>query len=86
MILSEALVKEGVVTLRYDKRGTGRSQLPAGTPLRFEDIVADAGAAVSFLAERSEVDPKRLAVIGHEEGAWPPCSSRPASRASVAWL
>ncbi len=66
--LSEALVKEGVVTLRYDKRGTGRSQLPAGTPLRFEDIVADAGAAVSFLAERSEVDPKRLAVIGHEEG------------------
>lgn len=66
--LSDALVKEGVVTLRYDKRGTGRSQLPAGTPLRFDDIVADAAAAVSFLAERSEVDPKRLAVIGHEEG------------------
>lgn len=66
--LSDALVKEGVVTLRYDKRGTGRSQLPAGTPLRFDDIVADAAAAVTFLAERSEVDPKRLAVIGHEEG------------------
>ncbi len=66
--LSDALVKEGVVTLRYDKRGTGRSQLPAGTPLRFDDIVADAAAAVGFLAERSEVDPKRLAVIGHEEG------------------
>lgn len=66
--VSDALVQEGVVTLRFDKRGTGRTLLPAGTPLRFDDIVSDAAAALSFLAERSEVDPGRLAVVGHEEG------------------
>lgn len=66
--LSEALVQQGVVTLRYEHRGAGRSRLPAGKELRFDDIVADAGAALSFLAQRSEVDPGRLAVIGHQDG------------------
>ncbi len=66
--LSEAFVEAGMVTYRYDKRGTARSQLPEGEPLRFEDMVADAAAAVAFLAERAEVDPERIAVVGHEEG------------------
>lgn len=66
--LSDALVEEGMVTFRYDKRGTGRSALPPDEPLRFDDMVADAAAAVAFLAERAEVDPERIAVVGHEEG------------------
>jgi len=66
--LSDAFVEAGMVTYRYDKRGTARSQLPEGEPLRFEDMVADAAAAVAFLAERAEVDPERIAVVGHEEG------------------
>jgi pimeloyl-ACP methyl ester carboxylesterase len=66
--LSTALVEGGMVTFRYDKRGTGQSVLPPGEPLAFEDMVADAAAAVSFVAERAEVDPERIAVVGHEEG------------------
>lgn len=66
--LSDAFVDAGIVTYRYDKRGTARSQLPEGEPLRFDDMVADAAAAVAFLAERAEVDPERIAVVGHEEG------------------
>ncbi|MGI9120123.1 MAG: alpha/beta hydrolase [Acidimicrobiales bacterium] len=66
--LSRTLVDSGMATLRYDKRGTGQSVLPPDRPLTFDDMVADAGAAVAFLAERAEVDPQRIAVVGHEEG------------------
>ena len=66
--LSATLVGEGMATFRYDKRGTGQSVLPPDEPLRFDDMVADAAAAVSFMAERAEVDPQSIAVVGHEEG------------------
>lgn len=66
--VSDLLVDEGMVTLRYDKRGTGRSVLAEGEPLRFDDMVADAATAVAFLADRVEVDPERIAVVGHGEG------------------
>ncbi len=66
--LSRNFVEAGMATLRYDKRGTGQSTLPPEEPLAFDDMVADAAAAVGFLAERTEVDPERIAVVGHEEG------------------
>ncbi len=66
--LSRNFVDAGLATLRYDKRGTGQSALPPGAELAFDDMVEDAAAAVSFLAERAEVDPERIAVVGHEEG------------------
>ena len=66
--LSRSFVDAGMATLRYDKRGTGQSVLPAEEALAFGDMVADAAAAVGFLAERAEVDPERIAVVGHEEG------------------
>jgi pimeloyl-ACP methyl ester carboxylesterase len=66
--VSNVLVESGMATLRYDKRGTGRTVLPDGEPLRVNDLVTDAAAAVKFLAERAEVDPERIAVVGHEEG------------------
>lgn len=66
--LSEAFADAGIVTLTYDKRGTGASVLPADLPLRFEDLVQDSGAALEFLAQRAEIDPDRLAVVGHGEG------------------
>lgn len=66
--LTTLLIDQGVATLRYDKRGTGDSVLPADQELTFDDMAADAGAAVGFLAQRAEIDPERIAVIGHEEG------------------
>ena len=62
------LAAKGITSLRYDKRGAGRSggdYLSAG----FHDNVDDARAALDVLRARSEVDPDRVVVIGHSEGA-----------------
>ena len=66
--LSRTFTDAGMAVLRYDKRGTGQSVLPPDQELVFGDMVADASAAVGFLADRVEVDPGRIAVVGHEEG------------------
>jgi pimeloyl-ACP methyl ester carboxylesterase len=66
--LSASLTAAGVVTLRYDHRGIGDSQLESGQQLSWDDMVADAKEALTFLSERQEVDGKRLAVVGHDMG------------------
>lgn len=57
-----------MTSLRYDKRGVGASTgdyLSAG----FHDNVADARAVLETLRARPEVDPGRVFVVGHSEGA-----------------
>ncbi len=66
--LSAALTAAGVVTLRYDHRGIGESQLAADQQLSWDDMVADAKEALSYLGQRQEVDPTRIAVVGHDMG------------------
>ncbi len=67
--VSHELAERGMASLRYDKRGTGQSVLPAGSTLTFDDMAADARAGIDFLAERTDVDRTELAVVGHDEGA-----------------
>lgn len=67
--VSEELAQAGIATFRYDKRGTGRSVLPTGQRLAFEDMVTDGRAGVDFLAHRAEIDAGALGVVGHDEGA-----------------
>lgn len=66
--LARAIDDLGLVTLRYDKRGVGASE---GDYWRtgFDDRLADAVAAVAWLRARPEVDPARVSVLGHSEGA-----------------
>lgn len=65
---AEALVVRGIASLRYDERGVGRS---GGTfaDAGFTDLLADARSALDYLASRDDVDPGRIAVVGHSEGA-----------------
>ncbi|TWI56019.1 alpha/beta hydrolase [Halalkalibacter nanhaiisediminis] len=65
--LAEFFTDNGFVTLRYDKRGTGRS---GGEFIRagFWDLVADARAALQFLQEHTLVDKQRIFLLGHSEG------------------
>lgn len=63
-----ALDERGLSTLRYDKRGVGASPGDHWS-VGFDDLLADAAAAVSWLRDRSEVDPARTFVLGHSEGA-----------------
>lgn len=66
--LSASLTAAGVVTLRYDHRGIGESQLERDQQLSWDDMVADAKEALKYLSERQEVDSNRLAVVGHDMG------------------
>jgi pimeloyl-ACP methyl ester carboxylesterase len=67
--LAGGLADAGYYVLRYDKRGTGQSggREEAAT---IDDYAEDLRAAVRFLRERKDVDPKRVALFGHSEGAW----------------
>lgn len=66
--LADELGKMGLITLRYDKRGThasGGDFYETG----FWDLVEDSIACVRFLQSRPEVDPNRIVLLGHSEGA-----------------
>jgi dipeptidyl aminopeptidase/acylaminoacyl peptidase len=67
--LAGALVDAGFLVVRYDKRGVGQSggRAEAATIL---DYVEDARAVVAWAEKRRDVDKKRIAVVGHSEGAW----------------
>jgi pimeloyl-ACP methyl ester carboxylesterase len=62
------LAAAGIASLRYDKRGVGASD-GSFHAAGFHDNVADSRAALDALRARPEVDPDRIVVIGHSEGA-----------------
>ncbi len=66
--LADQLTEAGIASFRYDKRGVGASGgdfFAAG----FRDNVSDATAAIDMLRARPGVDPSRVFVVGHSEGA-----------------
>ena len=66
--LAHALAHGGLASLRYDKRGVGESPgdwRAAG----LHDNVDDLARALDVLAARPEVDPARILLAGHSEGA-----------------
>lgn len=64
----DRLTADGFCVLRVDDRGAGSSSpLPEDTS--FQDLVADARACIAWLAKRDDVDPARIAILGHSEGA-----------------
>ena len=67
-MIADALAREGIRSLRYDKRGIGASQAKVAREedLRFEHFVADAAAAANDLVRRPEISGVVLA--GHSEG------------------
>ena len=65
--IADALADAGYIVVRYDKRGIGQSGGRAESAT-LADYADDVRAAVKLLAERKDVDPKRIAVVGHSEG------------------
>src|SRR3954463_5612636 len=65
--IAGSLAEAGFVTIRYDKRGVGQSGGRAESAT-LADYAEDARAAVRFLADRKDVDPKRIGILGHSEG------------------
>ena len=65
--IAGALADAGFTVVRYDKRGIGQSGGRAEAA-SLADYAEDVRAAVKMLADRKDVDPKRIAAIGHSEG------------------
>ena len=65
--IANALAGCGVATLWLDDRGVGASAGDANAATA-EDTAADANAALRFLRARSDIDPRRVGLIGHSYG------------------
>jgi pimeloyl-ACP methyl ester carboxylesterase len=62
------LAGKGIASLRYDKRGVGKSQGDFWET-GFYDNVADASAALSFFKTYEHIHPQQVFMLGHSEGA-----------------
>ncbi|PGU81844.1 alpha/beta hydrolase [Bacillus cereus] len=65
--LAHVMAQLGVVTLRFDKRGVGKSN---GEILKtgMWDLVSDIEAMITYLKEQPFVDPENIILAGHSEG------------------
>lgn len=67
LVLADFLTRNGFAVLRFDDRGTNKSEgnfQTATTP----DLASDVKSAVKYLKSRSEVNPLRIGLMGHSEG------------------
>jgi dienelactone hydrolase len=67
LVLADYLTQKGIVVLRTDKRGVGKSGGDYATATT-SDFASDAEAGVAYLVTRPEVDPHKIGLIGHSEG------------------
>lgn len=67
--IHDALARAGFAVLRFDDRGVGGSEIGDEPTPGFATLVDDGRRALALLAARPEIDPRRLFVIGHGEGA-----------------
>lgn len=66
--LADSLGRRGIAVLRMDDRGTGAST-GAFKGATTSDFADDIRAGLAYLRTRPDIDARRLAVLGHSEGA-----------------
>ncbi len=68
-LLAEALVEQGIASVRYDKRGVGKNRQAAipEKELRFDQFAQDAQAWVDMLNGEDQFS--KVGVIGHSQGS-----------------
>ena len=84
LVLADSLARKGIVVLRFDKRGIGKStgSYAKATSADFAD---DAEAGVAFLKTRKDVNQREIGLVGHSEGGI--IAPMVASRSNdVAWI
>jgi dienelactone hydrolase len=68
--IAERLAASGVAVLRVDDRGSGGSTgLETLENVTTTSLAEDTRAQVAWLRARKEIDPRRIVLIGHSEGA-----------------
>jgi fermentation-respiration switch protein FrsA (DUF1100 family) len=68
LVLSDYLTRHGIAVLRADDRGTAKSTGDFKTATT-ADFATDTQAGIAYLKARHEVDPHKIGLIGHSEGA-----------------
>lgn len=66
--VADTLSRRGIAVLRMDDRGVGGSSL-GSLDATTVDLADDIRAALDYLRARPDIDPRRLGLIGHSEGA-----------------
>ena len=67
LLVAQALARKGVASLCYDKRGSGGSTGDFKTAT-CQDFEKDALAGIKYLRQLSEINPRKVGMIGHSEG------------------
>ena len=67
--LAGTLADAGFIVVRYDRRGSGQSG-GRSESATLDDHADDARTVVRWLSSRKDVDRRRIAVMGHGDGAW----------------
>lgn len=68
LAIADYLARRGIASLRVDDRMTGRSRGEVATATT-ENFARDVRAELEVLRARPEIDPARVGLIGHSEGA-----------------
>ncbi len=66
--MAHVLSSRGLAVLRFDDRGVGASTGDFAASTEREGL-EDVAAALAFLRDRADIDPGRVALLGHSEGA-----------------
>ena len=69
LVLADYLTNNGIAVLRYDDRGVAKSE---GTfkDATSADFATDVEAAVAYLQTRTDINTKKIGLIGHSEGGF----------------
>jgi uncharacterized protein len=68
LVLADYLTRQGFAVLRLDDRGVGKSGGNFATATT-EDFATDIEAAYTYLKNYKVIDPNKIGLIGHSEGA-----------------
>lgn len=68
-VIAEYLTGRGFAVLRVDDRGTGKTTIGKNPKnVTSENFAKDVKSGIDFLKNRSEINPKKIGLIGHSEG------------------
>ncbi len=67
LVLADHLTKNGLAVLRFDDRGTAKSEGDFKTATSL-DFAQDAESALNYLLTRKEINKRKIGLIGHSEG------------------
>ncbi|EDP98399.1 alpha/beta hydrolase [Kordia algicida OT-1] len=67
LVLADHLTRQGIAVLRYDDRGTAKSEGDFSVATSF-DFATDVEAAMAYLQTRKDVDVNKIGLVGHSEG------------------